>query len=191
MKRNQTKIEARKDYREQRTILAANKEWVAGQITRHMITWQLFQQSHTILCYSAIQDEVCCDKIIENAWKNKKRVCLPKVMADGKMEPFVVENWEDLSHGAYGILEPDSSKCDIVKSEEIDLALLPGIAFDQKGYRLGYGGGYYDRFFELYPNIYRGGITYQELLIETVFPEKHDQRVHFVMTQTGLHLFSP
>ncbi|WP_052807308.1 5-formyltetrahydrofolate cyclo-ligase [Risungbinella massiliensis] len=190
MKRTQSKTEARKMYRERRMKLVENKDWVAEQITHHMTRWQKYQQSHTILCYSAIQDELSCDKIIENAWNHNKRVCLPKVMAKGKMEPFVVESWKDLTHGAFGILEPDRNKCNFVKPEEIDLALLPGIAFDQNGYRLGYGGGYYDRFFELYPSIYRGGLTDRELLIETVFPEAHDQRVDFVMTQTGLQLFS-
>lgn len=184
MKPEMRKRVLRQQYKEIRnTISSKKKGFVSDVIAGKVKKWNLYQVARSLLCYSAIQNEINCDKIIEMAWREKKKVCLPKVIDDSKMEVYQMNHWDDLIPGAYGILEPNPKKCKKVNPKEVDLAFIPGIAFDQKGYRLGYGGGYYDRFLQHYPQIKRIGISYHALFVPTVYPEEHDIPVDYLITE--------
>jgi 5-formyltetrahydrofolate cyclo-ligase len=77
-----------------------------------------------------------------------------------------------------------------VRPEEIDLIIVPGVAFDRQGFRLGYGGGYYDRFLVRASRAVRIGVAYPEQLVETVWPEGHDQKLHMLVTPHETFIFS-
>ena len=88
-----------------------------------------------------------------------------------------------LTRHAYGMLEPDSG-CPVIRPQEIRLVLAPGLAFDGNGWRLGYGGGFYDRFLSNFQGR-SAGIAYQALLLDHIPHAGHDIPVHYLITETG------
>lgn len=112
-----------------------------------------YMKSKKILIYVSFGSEIDTHPLITNALNAGKTVCVP--VTDRKthtITPSQILGMDELEPGAYGILAPKSDKIRPVSGEEIDLTIVPGLAFDPNGYRIGYGGGYYDRFFEKYPH---------------------------------------
>ena len=100
--------------------------------------------SRTILVYSALPDEVPTQALLDLLVKQGKTVLLPRVISDTDMELRCYTGRHDLQEGAYGILEPNGAL--FTDYDTIDVAIVPGMAFDTEGHRLGRGKGYYDRF---------------------------------------------
>ncbi|MEW6182185.1 MAG: 5-formyltetrahydrofolate cyclo-ligase [Bacillota bacterium] len=143
----------------------------------------LFQGARIIMFYAPFRNEVETEGLIKEALAAGKRVVFP--VADKVNRELVARQImrypDDLTPGAYNILEPLSS-CPVIAAKEVDLIFVPGAAFDPQGYRLGYGGGYYDRFLPRTKGI-SIGLAYHFQLLVTVFPEEHDWPVNFVVTE--------
>ena len=101
-------------------------------------------EAQTILAYYSLPDEVCTRQLIDELIADGKTVLLPKVLDAGRMELRRYTGPHDLTEGAYGIMEPVGEP--FTDYALIDIALIPGMAFDAAGHRLGRGRGYYDRF---------------------------------------------
>ena len=111
-------------------------------ITETVINHPLFLEATDIYCYANYNGETGTLAIMEEAWKLGKSVWFPRVEG-GEMNFYLVEQKEDLRPGAYGILEPTGE----YKADGYDgLLIMPGVAFDEECHRIGYGGGFYDRF---------------------------------------------
>ncbi|MBI4436243.1 MAG: 5-formyltetrahydrofolate cyclo-ligase [Candidatus Omnitrophica bacterium] len=105
-----------------------------------------FRRSHTVMFYVSLPEEVDTYRMIRLALRLGKRVVVPSLEGRRIRPAEVLDFKKDLSPQRFGILEPRSGRRRLVSSREIDLVVVPGIAFDAKGNRLGRGGGYYDRF---------------------------------------------
>ena len=128
-----------------------------------------FKAAHTVLMYYSLGDEVHTHRFVER-WCREKNVLLPVVVGDDLILRRY-EGIESMKVGAYNILEPSGEE--FTRYEEIDLVVVPGVAFDRKGHRLGRGKGYYDR---LLPrtNCPRVGICFLFQLLEEVPAESFD-----------------
>jgi 5-formyltetrahydrofolate cyclo-ligase len=104
----------------------------------------------TLFTYMPIKSEVDVTAIMEACWKQEIRVLLPKVQPEQKLKLFEIRSYADLEKGKYGISEPVLESPQHLDIRHIDVALVPGLAFDAQLGRLGYGGGYYDRFMQQY-----------------------------------------
>ncbi|WP_028778435.1 5-formyltetrahydrofolate cyclo-ligase [Shimazuella kribbensis] len=140
----------------------------------------IYKNASSILAYFSVRNEVSLYPLIEDAWKQGKRVSLPSMKQD-EIIPRLFTSPSDLEQSEFHILEPRSG-CEKVDLHELDLVLVPGVAFDQQGYRLGFGKGHYDRFFSNIPDVYKCGIAYHEQIVETIFPEVHDIPMDLVIT---------
>ncbi|TCP65340.1 5-formyltetrahydrofolate cyclo-ligase [Baia soyae] len=159
---------------------------MAQKICAQIVHWNGYMNSDIIAVYASFRNEVNVGQIVENAWENGKKVVFPKSYPETKdMKFFEVRHGRELRKGAYGIMEPVEELSSGVDPQMIQLALVPGVGFDQNGYRLGYGAGYYDRFFAKFPHIVRVGISDREHLLETVYPESHDCKMNYVCTFTS------
>lgn len=138
-----------------------------------------FINAKTILAYHSLPDEVSTHDFIKE-YSKTKTILLPKVIGDGEMEIRRYRGEEDLRLGSFGIMEP----CGEIFSdyEHIDLAIIPGMAFDQKGNRLGRGKGYYDRFLSRTHNIYKVGICFPFQLVDEVPIEEYDVAMDIVVS---------
>ena len=130
-------------------------------ITERILGHQWFYLSDTVLGFSSFGSEIDTTELLQETLRQKKRLFLPKV--EGKvMEFYQVKDLNELKRGYKGILEPSGENTRFQKEEftpEKTLLLMPGVAFDLYGNRLGYGGGFYDRFLALYPELHTRSIA--------------------------------
>ncbi|MBS1250377.1 MAG: putative protein YqgN [Chloroflexi bacterium] len=151
-------------------------------ICSHIGEWEVLQESNVILTYMPMGNEVNVRPLLDK-YPGKKWV-IPRILPGNQMA-FHFYDPEKLVMHEYGMLEP-SPDCPIVSHEEIDLALVPGLAFDPNGGRLGFGGGFYDRFLCDFKGVTLG-VTYNALFINHVPCGEYDIPMRFVVTQKGIH----
>lgn len=139
----------------------------------------------TIGAYSSFGKEVGTEALIRRLLAAGHQVALPVVSRQPslkKMDFRLVEQVEALVPGVFGILEPQQGK--VVFPEELEIMLLPGLAFSRTGERLGRGGGYYDRYLaKLPPEVLKIGLAFSEQIAEALPTEEHDLKVDMVITE--------
>jgi 5,10-methenyltetrahydrofolate synthetase len=141
----------------------------------------IFQKAKTILIYHSLKDEVHTHTFIEK-WKEEKEILLPIVVgSDLKLRKYV--DRKNITKGSFGIEEPAGE--DIFDYDKIDLVIIPGIAFDKQGNRLGRGKGFYDR---LLPKIkgFKIGICFSFQIFSQIPTESFDHKMDTVLTEKGL-----
>lgn len=116
-------------------------------IFQRLINFWPYKESENIFSYLSFGSEVATKDIIDYSIAKEKKVSIPLCIKETKeMVACSFSTWQDLSKGTYGILEPNKQSLRIIDRTTIDLILVPGVAFDKIGNRIGYGAGYYDRF---------------------------------------------
>ncbi|SHF19728.1 5-formyltetrahydrofolate cyclo-ligase [Desulforamulus putei] len=163
----------------------------SNRIVEQLLDLECYKKAKTVMTYLDFRNEVATDLLIRHALQSGKRLTVPVVnQGDKSMLPSLLENFpDDLSAGSYGIREPGPGKIRPVPVQELDLVVVPGVAFDSRGNRLGYGGGYYDRFLpRLRPDAVTVALAYQFQLVADLSPYlgPHDQPVHIIITEKGL-----
>lgn len=136
-----------------------------------------------VALYKAINGELSCEKVAKLLMDQGKTVCYPRVKGES-MDFYVVKSEADFTSGSYGLLEPKSG-CSLVDREDIDVILVPGVAFTEAGDRLGQGGGYYDRYLnackESGHELYTVGLCYDFQIYSALPTEEHDATVDTVL----------
>lgn len=140
-----------------------------------------WQKADTLLLYYPLADEVDVRPLIQKAYKDGKRVLLP-VCCGEELELHLYEGESSLSPGAFGIMEPTGALFPVECYPDIQLALIPGMAFDGKGHRLGRGKGYYDRLLPSLTGARLTGICFPFQLLDEVPTAPHDIAVHEVVS---------
>jgi 5-formyltetrahydrofolate cyclo-ligase len=154
-------------------------------IENRLFEFANFLEAQTVLLYMNRFGEVNTMDIIKKCFDYEKTVALPGFNAKThEMVLMKVDNVEDDLHpGSTGILEPDTSRCKVLPVESIDIAIIPGIALDEKGSRLGSGHGYYDRLIpKLSITTRKVAIAFEEQIVQHVPTESHDKHVDIVIT---------
>lgn len=145
---------------------------------------ECYRKASVIFCYVSMPGEVETTAWMKQAWKDGKRIAVPRCEARGIMEAYEIESLDDLESGAYGIREPKRS-CPRVLPQQIDLCIIPCVAADKDGWRLGYGGGYYDRYLPQTEAV-RVLLCREAMICERIPTEEHDCRMDFVVTELGV-----
>ena len=176
----------------EKTIASLSKEEIkekCRQIERQLFDFANFQESEVILFYISKGIEVSTRRMLKQLKETRKGVVLP-VFNEGKNTPrlFKVTDLDsDLRQGRNHLLEPDPDRCKPFSAESIELAIIPGIAFDEKGGRLGVGDGHYDRLIPLLPNTSRKvAFAFEEQIVPQVPMESHDKFVDIIITETRI-----
>jgi 5-formyltetrahydrofolate cyclo-ligase len=126
-------------------------EWelLSSSITSKTVLLPEWNRAENVALYYSVEKEVDTKGILKNGWSSGKNMFLPKSEPTSKkLTFFEVNDYEQLRIGAFGIHEPIPKKCRKIDKEDLDLVIVPGVVFDTRGYRIGYGGGFYDRFLE-------------------------------------------
>jgi 5-formyltetrahydrofolate cyclo-ligase len=174
----------RKRCSETRASLGDNFRLEASKaICSFIMTWEIFRSSQVILAYMPMRTEVDLQSLL--ALESSKKWLLPRILpAEGNKMDFHVYDPQHLERHAYGMLEP-AAESPVVPAEEIQLALVPGLAFDRHGWRLGYGGGYFDRFLGLFRGISLG-ITFIALLFDNLPHQAHDMPMDYIVSEASI-----
>ena len=143
-------------------------------------------EARTILAYYSLSDEVNTHQLIEDLLADGKTVLLPTVIGEGEMEWHVYSSVSALKNGAFGIGESEGDlysdfSQETSSSEKQMIALVPGVAFDAAGRRLGRGKGYYDRFLAAHPYIYKIGVCFDFQKVPEVPADEQDVPVDEVI----------
>jgi len=158
-------------------------------ILRHLTEMPEVQEAKVLLLYLDFRGEVSSEGMIRWGIEQGKTVCAPVTVVDERrLIPVRIETAGEYDVGAYGIREPKMRDELVVGVEEIDAVILPGVGFDRKGGRLGYGGGYYDRFLpRLRPDAKKIAVAYEVQVIKAVPMEEHDTILDAVVTESGVY----
>lgn len=135
-----------------------------------------------VFAYIGIGYEIRTTEIIEKLLCEGKKVCVPLCYGKGRMDAVKITSLSDLHLGRYDIPEP-SEDGEKVSPSEIDVIIVPGVAFDKEGRRLGRGGGYYDRFMSSAVNAKKIALCREVNLIDEVPCEAHDEKVDIIVTE--------
>lgn len=156
-------------------------------ITDFVLSTPNYKEAQTIFCFVGMENEVDTSAIIEDALAQGKRVAVPLVISKGVMEAKQIFSPEELSVCSYGIKEPSSSAMTIAP-EEIELGIIPCLSCSHSGARLGYGGGFYDRYMQT-TNFTRMCICYEKLTNEEIPMSRYDLRMDYLITEIGILSF--
>ncbi|MFJ7646459.1 5-formyltetrahydrofolate cyclo-ligase [Lysinibacillus sp. NPDC097279] len=142
-------------------------------------------EANTIGITISNKPEVDTIHLIEALWQLGKKVAVPKCNAKTReMSFYAIESFAQLETVYMHLREPIPTECEFVDANEMDIILVPGVVFDIKGYRIGYGGGYYDRYVSNYKKGKLMSLLFDEQLYEQVPIENHDCPVDFIFTPT-------
>ena len=192
---------AKKVLREQmeavRTAIPAEERAVCSDTICQLVYGHLMDvvKAHeqlTILTFIPFRSEVAIMPIVERLWAEGFRVASPKVnRAARELEWYHVSGRGDLEQGNWGIMEPVANEASKVDLSQIGAVIVPGLAFDLRGGRLGYGAGYYDRLFRRFedeglPFPVRIGVAFSAQLVDRVPMAVHDYPVDWVITEAGI-----
>lgn len=155
---------------------------LSQRIVLHIRQWEGFRQAKAVALYMPMRSEADVTALLGTP---DKMVYLPTVQLDGGMEFALYQGMDMLVRHHYGMLEPSGP--DWVQPEAIDLLLVPGVAFDKQGGRMGYGAGYYDRYLaRIRPDAVKLGVCFGAQMRTKVPVSQHDVPMDAIVTETGV-----
>jgi 5-formyltetrahydrofolate cyclo-ligase len=184
------KNKIRQEILEKRKLLSDEMISLKSKKIFHSLkTLPLYKNAKNVMVYIDFRNEVKTNLIIEDLLRSNKNVILPISVPKTKemILSKLLDPKEELTKGTYGILEPKKEYIRKVNTDILDLIIVPGVVFDREGYRIGYGGGYYDRFLDkLSKDIPSIGLAFDLQIIHQVPNDSFDCPVDFVITETQI-----
>lgn len=156
----------------------------SAEISKRLFALAELESAVTVLAFSSIRNEVRTRPSMEAAWNAGKRVALPRVVGDG-LSLHLIDRETVLVDGAFSVPEPPAQAARL-EPDDIDFALVPALAVDPRGYRIGFGGGYYDRLIPRLVNACTCAVAYDFQLISEVPELPFDVAVDVVVTDERL-----
>ncbi len=171
-------------------VSKSDRKIAAESALKHLLQSQLFQKSQNIGCYLALDHELDCLPIILEIWKAHKNCFVPRMLAKQQLEFVKIYEKSALALNKFNILEPQEASPFPI--QQLDLVIVPLVAFDKNGNRIGMGGGYYDRAFSFLKENFAKpkmlGLAYQFQEIAEFTPDPWDISLDGVLTETQLML---
>jgi 5-formyltetrahydrofolate cyclo-ligase len=145
----------------------------------------IYEQANTLMIYLSYGSEVITDFIVKAAIEEEKNVVVPAIKSPGDlcMQAVKIIDLQEANESVYGVRQPEVIPDDVVVKEDINLVLVPGLAFDLLGNRLGYGKGYYDRWLKDIPLCKTVGLAYDFQITSKLPVEKHDLPIGTIVTE--------
>ena len=160
---------------------------LSRRIINSLVSWIQNEGFDTVMLYLSMKSEVETFGLLDILLYQEKIVCAPVVDTyQLELTPRQIQDPKtELVQHSYGLLEP-SATCPIVPISQLQLIIVPGIAFDATGYRLGYGKGFYDRFLAKCRDAVTVGLAYQMQIVEDTSPQTWDIPVHYIFTEKNI-----
>lgn len=158
----------------------------SDKIIEYLVSTDAYKNANTIMAYIDFRNEVMTENLIKRAVKDGKKIVIPISVVETRQLILseLIDYDNELESGAYGILEPKKEFIRETDAKLVDLVLIPGVAFDKKGFRIGYGAGYYDRFLErVRPDVSKIALAFELQMVNHAYPDSHDVAVDIVITE--------
>ena len=166
---------------EMRALSQEKKQAMDQALTERFLNYPVYHEAKVVATYLSFPHEFQTQGLIDQVLKDGKKVLIPKTYPKGRME-FVVYDPQQLKKTSFGLLEPQGD-LEVVDASQIDLIHVPGLAFTREGYRIGYGGGYYDRYLEHFAG--QTMSTIYPCQVQEFNSEDHDIAVQEVLIYEG------
>ena len=173
----------------QQRLVAADPETLAedgASIRRRLLANDVYCQAKTVFCYVSFRREVDTLPLLRQILLDGKSLAVPFILSPGQMEARRIVSVDALVPGSFGILEPSADTA-VLSPAELDLILVPGLAFDVARYRLGRGAGYYDRYLRECPGC-TVALAYALQMVEDLPREAHDFQLDQVLTEAACYV---
>lgn len=181
----------RKRLKAERARLSAEQAALSSeQVSRHILACDAYRKAHCIMGYLAFGKELSVDVVLLAALAEGKTVVVPMVTSATEMTPVVLQNMHDFELDRYGIRSV-RQPAEQIAPQDIDLVLVPGVAFDREGGRLGMGAGYYDRFLPQAKRAVLMGVAYDCLLQSELPKDEYDVCMQLLASESGVTTLSP
>lgn len=178
--------------RKRRLIAESKRNEKSKAIIERLLNTEEFKKSNMIMCYVDFDGEAKTREFIESCLRMGKRVTVPMVVknTDGSRDLIASEVYDlekDLEKGTFGVFEPKKDAVRNVNPAEIDMAVVPGVAFDLNKNRVGYGAGFYDRFLKkVGSRCFIVGLAFDFQVCEDIAADVFDVPVNMIITETGV-----
>ena len=168
-----------------------NKEELSREICAKFAALPEYAAARTVMCFVDVRTEVRTRQFLPEALTHGKRIVVPYCV-DGELELFLLESMDELAVGMYKILEPKPELRGLpskqVAVEEIDLIMVPGVAFDRRGGRMGHGMGYYDKLLEhARPGVPLVALAFECQLFDEIPTAPHDVFMDKIITERAVY----
>lgn len=164
-----------------------DRQEFSNKIINFICNSNRFEKADTVFTFVSMAEEVNTYPLIEQAWQDGKKVAVPIAKKGGKMYFVPLYSLLELNESRFGVMEPQKGENEEVIPRKTDIFLVPGSVFDKNGNRYGYGGGFYDRYFQCYPDIFKIGIAFSLQITEfDLQVDTYDKPVDCVVTENGL-----
>lgn len=163
------------------------REQYSAAILNKLMSLPQVQAAKLIMCYRSFRSEVDTAKIVENFLLSGKILCFPVCEKGGIMHSYCPNDEAAWKKSPMGIMEPDRDKSRLIAPEDIELVICPLVAFDDRKQRLGYGGGYYDRYLPKCKNALVLGIAFETQRLERIPTEEFDLSMDVIITERKIY----
>ena len=171
-------------------IPSETRKHADSHIAERLFNRPEYRDARIIYCYMSFKDEADTASIIDESLRLGKQVALPRVSGKRKMEFFFISGQKDLVTGFMGIKEPAGYCLEASAPSEDALVLLPGLAFDRSGARLGYGGGFYDTYLAKHAGCKKAALAYSAQIAPEIPTEPVDVKTDMIITEKELIICS-
>lgn len=173
--------------RKRDSISPSMRAELSRQIVDHAINWIEANRADAVLIYLSMRSEVETGGLLDYLLTQNKIALAPVMrMKQRDLTPYrIIDSKKDLVLHPYGMHQPNKETCPFFPLNQIDLIFVPGVAFDPKGYRIGYGAGFYDRFLPQCPQAVWIGLAYEVQIVTDTFPQSWDIPLHQVLTENA------
>ena len=159
----------------------------SNNICQKIIKMPFFESSLNIMVYLAMADEVNIDNLIKDCLNKCKLVVVPEVVDEtGIMNGAILNDWQDLRIGSFGIRSVKDDNKEYIAPDKLEVIIVPAVAYNNYGARLGMGRGFYDRFLAQCPQAIKIGVALSCQIITEIPSEEHDILVDYVVTTDGI-----
>lgn len=182
------KTELRNQYIEKRKAIPAEKKKAADSaICRKLASTVSFRFADTVMLYAALPSEIDLTELVQTALSQGKRVAFPRCVPGAPLMNFhLIEDISTLQKGSFSIMEPPADSPVWVPTDaDKAICIIPGVLFDPAGHRVGYGKGYYDRYFSD-KNVQRIGVVYDDFILKSLPHGRYDLAVDLIVTEKRL-----
>ena len=167
-----------------RAMRPEERAQASGLICESLLALPELQDARVIFSYMAMAEEVDLTALHERLRWQGLQPAFPLSLPRGRMEARLPGGWRV---GAYGIREPDPASSTLVAPEDIDLVMMPCVAFDRENMRLGHGAGYYDRYLPQCPQAVTVMVAFEAQRLEHVVFDVYDRAADIVVTERGVY----
>lgn len=157
---------------------------LSARISERVLMLPEYQKAKRVLCYASVRQEVNTSALLREILRSGRELYLPRVAPSRELVAVKLTDPEAMALGAFGIREPSGGE--IIEPDRLDLIIVPGLAFDRRGGRLGYGAGYFDRFLSRCAGLV-AALAFEFQMVDQIPLEPHDVPVDRVITERAVY----